>query len=64
MSGNENILNAECIRAGPVTFDYQPQGIVSYRDVRESWIYTEYDIRGDGGSANREPRTANLWLVA
>ena len=23
----------------------------------------EYDIRGDGGSANREPRTANLWLV-
>ena len=28
MSGNENILNAECIRAGPVPFDYQPQGIV------------------------------------
>ena len=23
-----------------------------------------YDIRGDCGSANREPRTANLWLVA
>ena len=25
---------------------------------------SEYDIRGDDGSANREPRTANLWLVA
>jgi hypothetical protein len=27
-------------------------------------IFPEYDVRGDDGSANREPRTANLWLVA
>ena len=41
----------------------QPQKLVASFMISCGVCYPEYNIRGDGGSANREPRTTNLRLV-